>query len=321
MEKPINFSGICFEVGQTKRGLINSSQLARQYFPILESKGFNIIDHGDCEVQDFISPIKIYSENDLENIDIEIYHKAFLKTQRLLKTKIPLINWGGDHSISISTVAGFLNQNPDGYVLWIDAHADLNIPEESLSGNLHGMPISILMNLNNLASKKFPWIKNFLDPSRIIYLGLRDLDTFEIEILKDLRIKSYSTKDLIERGMLNIAREILSYVNNKPVHISFDIDSMDPRLAPSTGLPVKNGLSNFDLIILANFIFNQIHIVSVDIAEVNPELGNSKQIHQTYETAFHFLKAVFVQNYQGEYHESISARVQRSYNSKMEWGL
>jgi arginase len=322
METLINFSGISFEIGQSKKGLALSTKNARSYFPLFKNMGVSFIDHDDIYQNDFNSQVKIFSETDLVKIDWVKYKHTYIKTLGLLKNKTPLLNWGGDHSISISTVGAFSYQYPDGYVLWIDAHADLNLPEKSFTGNLHGMPLAVLLNLNGIAGNHFKWLKKTLDPKKLIYLGLRDVDPFELNIIKELNIKSFFYQDVLKFGIQSIAKKILDITRDHPLHISFDIDSIDPNFAPSTGVPVRNGLTPTDLITLGAKLSQNSIIRSIDVVEINPTLGSSIQVDQTYLTAFTFLKSVFLNNnFQGEIYDGMGERNQRKYSSQMEWCL
>jgi arginase len=238
-----------------------------------------------------------------------------------LEDKTPLLNWGGDHSIALSTVGAFTYHYQDGYVIWIDAHADLNLPSKSLTGNFHGMPLAVLLNLEGIADKHFKWLKKTLDPKKLIYIGLRDLDAYELSIINSLQIKTYFNKDILKTGLDHIAQEISAQTHGHPLHISFDIDSIDPIFAPSTGVPVDYGLTPDDLNILSEKLFKNSIIPSMDIVEINPDLGTSVQVEQTYLIAFNFLKSIFKNNYQGEFYDGMGKRDQGKHNSQMEWSL
>lgn len=314
MKTKILFSGLGFEVGQSKSGLAQSSHAARNYFSYLEEMGIELIDSGDSLIPNIDEKIKVHSNEDLKNIEWQKYNAAYSKTKELLNEFFPLLNWGGDHSIALATVGAFVNQNPDGYVIWIDAHADLNLPEHSVSGNIHGMPLAVLLNLNGIRTKHFKWLEKSLDPKKLIYIGLRDIDPFEMSVIESLEIKAFHYKDVQKLGMSIIARRILEFTKGNPIHISFDIDSVDPKFAPSTGVPVKFGLTPNDLDILGEELFKKSDVRAIDIVEVNPELGTSLQVERTYLIAFNFLRSVFKNNYQGDNHDGIG---ERDYGSQL----
>jgi len=320
MKKEINFSGIGFEVGQTVLDLSQSTKMARNYFSVCKSEGLILLDRGDVAYQSNKEAIKICSDVDLVKIEWKNYKQAYLKTQNLLSEEKPLVNWGGDHSIAISTVGAFADIYPDGFVVWIDAHADINLPAHSLSGNFHGMPLAVLLNLENIATDNFKWLGKNLKPEKIIYIGLRDVDPFELNIIESLNIKSYFYSDVCNLGITQIANEISEITSGHPVHISFDIDSIDPYFAPSTGVPVNNGLTPNELNLLGEKLSGQSNIRSVDIVEVNPVLGSEEQVDQTYLIAFNFLKSIF-NNDQGESCDVMGKRNEREHSSAMEWNL
>ena len=311
MKTNILFSGLSFEVGQSKSGLTLSSQYARHYFSYLQEMGLNLIDKGDSSIPNLNEKVKVHSDDDLKNIEWKKYSEAYSKTKELLNAPYPLLNWGGDHSVALVSVGAFVNQNPDGYVIWIDAHADLNLPKHSDSGNIHGMPLAILLNLDGIRTKYFKWIEKSLNPKKLIYIGLRDLDAFEMNVIESLEIKAFHYKDVQKLGMAIIAKRILEMTKNDPVHISFDIDSVDPKFAPSTGVPVRLGLTPNDLDILGEELFKKSDIRSLDIVEVNPELGSTAQVERTYLIAFNFLRSVFKNIYHGETYDGIGKRDSR----------
>lgn len=308
MKTLLNFSGIGFEVGQTKNGLSLSTDFARKYFHYLNDTGLDFIDRGDCLIPNSQEKIKVHTNTDLVNIDLQKYNTAFEKTLQLLDYSYPLLNWGGDHSIALATVGAFIEKFRDGHVLWIDAHADLNLPDHSESGNLHGMPLAVLLNLNNIASEYFPWLKNYLKPEKLIYVGLRDIDPFEIEMIESLGIKSYDFKKIQELGMSTVAAQILKHTEGSDIHVSFDIDAVDPRFAPSTGVPVKAGLTPDDLDVFCEVLLKKSKVRSMDIVEINPELGTPKQVDRTFLIALNFLSSVFNSNIPGDTHDCISER-------------
>lgn len=286
--KSVQFLGINISSGQPHAGVSASSEKIRQYFATLKTVGLHILDQGNIE-QGQHNNQKVHSCDEIKKINWQPYEKAYEKISQLLKTQAPVINWGGDHSIGISTVGAFTEQYPDGYVVWIDAHADVNLPEYSLSGNTHGMPLAFLLNLENFGEKNFSWLKCFLNPEKLIYVGLRDVDPFEQQILDKLKIRYYTAQDIKTKGMVHVAREISSICNHQNLHVSFDIDSVDPRLAPATGLHVPNGLLTEDLQMLTWYLGDSAILRSVDVVEVNPSMTDQMGVELTHSVALQFL--------------------------------
>ena len=156
--------------------------------------------------------------------------------------EIPLF-LGGDHSLSIGTIGGVTDQEPVG-VIWVDAHADSNTPETSPSGNVHAMPVATLWaeGFPELVDVGRPGAK--LSNKDIVMIGLRALDGGEKERLKQKGIRAYTMRDLDERGMAVVAREALDYLGGQSrLHLSLDMDALDPDVAPGVGTPVPGGLN------------------------------------------------------------------------------
>lgn len=295
MEKDLNFLGLGISMGQSHAGPAKAHLNILQYTNAIKTLGLRFLRQHSI-IEEKSNYLKFFAAEHLETADLSIYEKAFYLSRYFLEKKEPSLNWGGDHSAAISTVAAFCSQHPNGYVLWIDAHADINLPSSSLTGHLHGMPVAVLTNLENVGKNHFPWIKNFLDPKRIIYVGIRDLDPFEEKILKDLNIKSYSMADIQRQGMSQVAQEIMSITLNYPLHISFDIDSVSPEYAPATGLHVPDGLSPQDLFTFGQILSHHSKITSMDVVEINPTIGSKEEIFKTNLIALSFVKWIFSHN-------------------------
>jgi arginase len=132
------------------------------------------------------------------------------------------------------------SHHPDACIIWVDAHADINTAESTTSGNLHGMPVSFLLGIGSKVPE-FDWIQPRLAPNRLVYIGLRDVDAGEKKILKEHKIKAFSMHEIDRYGIGKVVEMALDHVNPQrdlPIHLSFDVDAMDPSVAPSTGTPV-----------------------------------------------------------------------------------
>lgn len=315
----MNFNGLGIELGQMQRGLVNSPEKAKEYFSILRNAGIEVEDCGTMAQSERFSRVKFFNESDLKKISWNEFEEIYNRTFDLLGESDPLLNWGGDHSVALSTVGAFTKKYPDGYVVWIDAHADLNLPNYSLTGNLHGMPMSVLLNLQNIAGHHFNWLSSPLRPDKLIYIGLRDLDPFENETIEKLNIKAFTRRRVRKWGIDNVLNEVIHTIGNSPVHISFDIDSVDPRIAPCTGVPVSDGLSEEELTRMAVRFQSSLNIKSIDVVELNPQLGTPLQVDQTFITAMQFLKTLFASP--GGFDESMGKRNQAEHITQMEWAF
>jgi arginase len=208
---------------------------------------------------------------------------------------IPLVI-GGDHSIALGSVASALKNDPDVGILWIDAHADINTPDTSLTMNLHGMPLSLLMKLYDpLKIKGFKWLHNIpvLRPDRLVYIGLRDIDEDEKEIIKQMRITAYTMEDVKLYGIEKIMDMTLSLLKTKSIHVSWDIDSVDPLLVVSTGTKVEGGLSDNESFYIAERVASTKKLVSMDMVEINPLIGTTMESLRTVDIANNIICKMF----------------------------
>lgn len=206
-----------------------------------------------------------------------------------LKRKQLALTLGGDHSLALGTVMGTLSVYPNACLIWIDAHADINTPETTKSGNLHGCPVSFLLGIAGKVPG-FEWVKPILPPEKLVYIGLRDVETSEKKILKTMGIKAFSMHEVDKYGIGRVVEMALDAVNPNrdiPVHLSFDVDALDPTVAPSTGTPVRGGLTFRE----GHYICESIHetgcLVAVDMMEVaipDPEIFPEIDEAQVFET-------------------------------------
>jgi len=192
---------------------------------------------------------------------------------------------GGDHSLALGTISGTFSQYPDAVVVWIDAHADINTAETTYSGNIHGMPVSFLLGLQKVDQlATFSWVSPLLRPDKIVYIGLRDVDAGEKKILKDYGIKAFSMHEVDKYGIGKVVEMALDHVNpgrNLPIHLSFDVDALDPSVAPSTGTPVRGGLTFREGHYICEAICETGLLVALDLMEVNPSLSDPVSVEQT----------------------------------------
>ncbi|GAB1317200.1 Arginase, catabolizes arginine to ornithine and urea [Madurella fahalii] len=202
-----------------------------------------------------------------------------------------VLTLGGDHSIAIGTIAGTAKAvrerlGREMAVIWVDAHADINTPETSGSGNIHGMPVSFLTGLARENKEEFfGWLEDEhrISVRKLVYIGLRDVDAGEKRILRENGIKAFSMYDIDRHGIGRVMEMALAHIgNDTPIHLSFDVDALDPMWAPSTGTPVRGGLTLRE----GDYICESVHetgsLVAVDLVEVNPSLAtNEMQAHET----------------------------------------
>jgi len=272
-QKPIRIIGVPIDLGQSQRG-VDMGPSAIRYAGLsarLKSLGYQLHDEGNLyvPVRDSLADKK--SGDFLGEVQ-QVCQAAYeVAVDAVAAGEIPLF-LGGDHSLSIGTIGGVTDHEPVG-VIWVDAHADSNTPETSPSGNVHGMPVATLLGegFPELVDVGRPGAK--LSSKDIVMIGLRDLDGGEKEWLKQKRIKAYSMRDLDERGMAVVAREALDYLgDHSRLHLSLDMDALDPDVTPGVGTPVPGGLNYREAQLLMEIIADSKKLASADIVEINPIL-------------------------------------------------
>lgn len=182
---------------------------------------------------------------------------------------------GGDHSIAIGTLSGLHSVRGPGGVLWVDAHGDLNRPETSPSGNVHGMPLAAALGACGFSVNGFddaPWV----EAERVALVGIRSLDPGEKEMIEQYGLSVFTMHDIDRRGVAGVMREALEVVKGPGfVHLSFDVDACDPEIAPGVGTPVKGGFNYREAHLAMEIVAESGLIDSVEVVEVNPILDHA----------------------------------------------
>lgn len=207
----------------------------------------------------------------------QVYNNLFHKTLEIINSGFRPLLIGGDHSQAFASISALCNKYPDLRILWVDAHADLNTPQTSPSGNSHGMPLSGLLGLADKNIWGMPWMNQLLQPEQVIHLGVRDIDQGEQKLLDDLGIEHYTPQDIKQKGLQNILDDIAKRWQNHPLHLSFDIDGLDQAFVPATGTPVEAGLDMDDAQRIIQSSKNNFNFVSCEIVEFNPDLAKNAE--------------------------------------------
>ena len=180
---------------------------------------------------------------------------------------------GGDHSIALGTLGGLASSHGPGGALWFDAHGDLNTPETSPSGNVHGMPLAAALGLADDVFTSDAWPLPALKPEHVVLVGVRSLDEGERELVRRLGVSVHTMSDLDRRGVEPVVREALERVADAGfVHVSLDMDVVDPDVAPGVGTPVRGGLSYREAHLAMELVAESGLLGSLDVVEVNPIL-------------------------------------------------
>lgn len=190
--------------------------------------------------------------------------------------RVPLV-LGGDHSIAMGTLAGLHSAYGSGGVLWVDAHGDLNRPQTSPSGNVHGMPLAAALGRAGFRLEGFaapPWV----EPSRVALVGVRQLDPGEKDLIKETGVSVFTMADIDRRGVADVIREAIGVVSGDNfVHLSLDVDACDPEIAPGVGTPVRGGLSYREAHLVMEMVAEADIVAAMEVVEVNPILDHANE--------------------------------------------
>ena len=277
--KVVNILGAPLDLGAARRG-VDMGPSAIRYSGLserLESIGLQVTDSGNVVAE---LP-EVASELD----ESARYLPAILRSCAQIAGRVaelassgamPLV-LGGDHSIAMGTLAGLHAAFGPGAVLWVDAHGDLNRPETSPSGNVHGMPLAAALGQCGFDLQGFegpPW----LDPTKTVLLGVRSMDPGERALVRELGLSVFTMADIDRRGIPAVVGDALAAVAGASfVHLSLDVDVCDPEIAPGVGTPVKGGLSYREAHLAMELMAEADVLTSMEIVEVNPILDHADE--------------------------------------------
>lgn len=278
MKKTVSILGVPMWLGQTRYGtnlapdVIRSTGLAER----LRGLHLEVKDEGNIPI-DLTGRCKRDGKN-IKNVKTiaKCSEKLAAKVSDILEQQcFPLI-LGGDHSIAIGTLAGAAKHFNNLGVIWYDAHADMNTPETSPSGNIHGMPLAASMGLGHPALTGIGGYQGKIKPENIVLIGARDIDDGEKQLIAEKNIKVYTTDDVNKLGIERVIRETIEYLAQRcdGIHLSFDLDGIDPREIPGVGTPVANGISYKDSEKAVQLLFATGRITSAEFVEVNSILDS-----------------------------------------------
>ena len=287
--------GVPLDHGQSRRG-VNMGPSAIRYagaIDRLEAIGHEVTDEGDIQV-DVAKNTEINTSN-LKNVNEIIKANTTLaeKVESVVKDgNFPLV-LGGDHSIAIGTLAGLASSYDNLGVIWYDAHADMNTSETSPSGNIHGMPLAVciglgderLVNLHSQGAKVIP--------ENIVIIGARDVDPGERVLIKEQGIKVFTMHEIDKNGMSSVMQDAIAYLKSREVdgvHLSLDLDGLDPLYTPGVGTPVAGGISYRESHLAMEMLEESGMITSAEFVEVNPILDVE---NKTADVAVHLMGSLF----------------------------
>jgi arginase len=278
----VRLSGFPMDLGADRRGVDMGPSALRiaGVSEKLKALGYTVLDSGDIDINaPEVYQIKNPKLKYLPQITEACEALAAEVEGALDRDEFPMV-LGGDHSMAIGTIAGIAahcrKTKKRLGVIWIDAHADMNTLETTPSGNIHGMPLAVSLGIGapelvNLAGK---FVK--LAPHQLGIIGLRSIDDGERKLIKKLKIDAYTMTDLDKQGVPRIIAKMLNSMRAKVdhLHVSFDLDSVDPTVAGGVGTPVPGGLTYREAHLIMESIADTGYMSSFEIAEVNPILDN-----------------------------------------------
>lgn len=293
----IELLGVQMDLGQSRRGVEMGPSAVRhaQLEARLESLGHVVRDAGDIAVP---TRETIDATRGLDYLDtITIVCRSLANSTRdiVAKRHVPLVI-GGDHSIAAGSIAGvaaaLAERGEKLGVLWIDAHGDLNTPESSDTGNVHGMPLAHLLGYGHQPLVQAGGPGASISAEHVAIIGARDLDEAERRHARDWGVRVYTMREIDERGMRAVMQEAIARVTDGTggIHVSLDLDFVDPREAPGVGTPVRGGATFREAHLAMETIADTGKMVSMDLVEVNPVLD---EFNQTAELAVGLVSSAF----------------------------
>lgn len=275
--KQISIIGAPSDYGQQRRG-VDMGPSAIRYADVserLEALGYEVKDEGDIIVKRAVSNTQL--DTNLKNLKevVEVCTQLSDKVSEVIdQNRFPLV-LGGDHSIAIGTLAGLAAHYKNLGVIWYDAHADLNTPATSPSGNIHGMPLAVSIGLGDERLVHIGGAMPKIKPENIIIIGARSVDPGERELISEKGIKVYTMHEIDRMGMTRIIEESIAYLKERNVdgvHLSLDLDGIDPLYTPGVGTPVPGGITYRESHLAMEMLEEEGIITSAEFVEVNPIL-------------------------------------------------
>ncbi len=279
-KRNIGIVGVPVDLGAGRRGVdmgpsaIRIADLEKK----LEDLGHKVFDYGDLDVM-------IPETQKVGTGKLRYKQPILAACSELMKAvdrcleegRMPLV-LGGDHSIAIGSVAGstgwFARRDEALGLIWFDAHGDANTPETTPSGNIHGMSLAVALGYGDHELVHLGGRAPKVQPRNTVLIGIRDIDPGERDFLKKSGVTCYTMRDLDERGMRDVVDEAIRLAGDGTagIHLSFDLDVLDPEDAPGTGTPVWGGISYREAHLAMEMFHDRANIVAMDLVEVNPVL-------------------------------------------------
>lgn len=277
--------GAPLDLGAGRRGVDMGPSAVRLagLGPRLIELGYQVEDLGNVSVvQPETTPEGEQNAKYLPQIAMSCSGLAQLVESTLAHGKFPLV-LGGDHSVAIGTIAGvsqhFRKKDQKIGLIWIDAHTDMNTPETSPSGNVHGMPLACSIGYGPPELAKLFGYAPKVDPQNVALVGIRNVDLSERSLVHRSGVTAFTMRDIDERGLRVVMEQAIAVASRGTagIHLSFDMDSIDPDEAPGVGTPVRGGLSYREAHLTMETVSDSGKMVSLEVVEVNPVLDEANR--------------------------------------------
>lgn len=274
--KKVSIIGVPMDLGQKRRG-VDMGPSAIRYAGLIEEVeqiGYEVRDYGDLQIDRSrvkeTVPVNLTNLHEVIRVSEEL-QKEVEKIQE--EGSFPLL-LGGDHSMSIGSIAGLSKRYQNLGVIWYDAHADLNTADTSPSGNIHGMPLAVNLGIGHPSLTTIGGYCPKIEPENIVIIGARSIDEGERALIKEKGIKVYTMHEIDRLGMTKVMEETIEYLSERTdgVHLSLDLDGIDPTDAPGVGTPVLGGISYRESHLALEMLAESNLITSAEFVEVNPIL-------------------------------------------------
>jgi arginase len=280
--KHVDITGVPLDLGAGRRGVDMGPSAFRiaNIAHRIGALGYTVADQGNIFVP---IPEVIGVENQRARYVKEIAGVCEILYSRVRESVLEkhiALSLGGDHSLAAGSVAGTASalnhQDRNLGLLWIDAHADMNTPETTLSGNVHGMPLACILGKGPPELTAIGGFSPKVNPKRCAVIGLRNLDEREKEIVRQSGVHAFTMNSIDRHGMAAVMEEALDAISDggAALHVSFDMDGVDPAVSPGVGTPVSGGLSYREAHLLMEMVADTQRLVALDIVEVNPILDH-----------------------------------------------
>ena len=298
MQKPIRIIGVALDLGASRRGTDAGPSAVRVagLNAKLQQLGYTVESERDIGVPSIETHTSSSRNANFKSEILEVCTALAHETLAALQAGCTPLVIGGDHSIAMGTISGvaahYRAQQQDIGLIWFDAHGDMNVPETSPSGNIHGMPLAHLLGRGDHDLANILDLCPTVDPTKVVLVGIRSIDDRERRIIRESGITTFTMRDIDELGMTEVCRRTLDVVTRDTAgfHVSFDVDGCDPEVMPGSGTLVPGGVSYREAHQLLENCADTGRMLSMEVVELNPFLD---QANISAERAVNLIQSAF----------------------------